>query len=51
MQTPKTAMPDLLNVAQEIQEKEQSGKGESSVTFRMDGDIHWVEGKSRHVAS
>lgn len=46
-----TEMPDLLNVVQGIQEKEQSGKGESSVTFRMDGAIHWIEGKSRHVIS
>lgn len=44
-------MPGLLNVVQGLQEKEQSGKGESSVTFRMDGDIHCVEGKSRPVAS
>lgn len=50
-QTLMTEMPDLLNMIQGIQEKEQSGKGESSVTFSMDGDIHWVEGKSRHVAS
>lgn len=50
-QIPMTEMPDLLNVVQGIQEKEQSGKGESSVTFRMDGDIYWIEGKSRHVIS
>lgn len=43
-------MPELLNRAQGIQVGE-SGKRESSITFRMSSDTHSIEGNSMHGAS
>lgn len=50
-QTPTTVMPDLLDMVQRIQEIGQSGKRESSINFRMNGDTHSVEENSMHRAS
>lgn len=50
-QTPMTVMPDLLNIVQGIQRIGQSGKRESSINYRMNGETHNVEGNSMHGAS